>query len=422
MTPATPRIRQAVVLAGAADPRVAGLSLVERAVLVLARAGLERVVVVGAPISDELRRRAGISLDAVAPDAALAALRRLSDPFVLADAGHVFDLALAKAAAGVVLGRDEEGVRVTPDAAAPGLVVASPRALDTLAAHATRPLAEAVAVLGGPARAVVVPDALWLPATTPAERAAAEDALFRALRKRVDGPVSRYLNRPISIFLTRRLVRTGVTPNQMTVVANAIGVLGIVLVFQATWLSVVLGAALVQAQSILDGCDGELARLKLQSSRLGEWLDNVLDDHVNIGYGLALGHAAAVQLDQPAWWWLGILAAVAYSVHNVVLYLQLALVHRTGNPFAFRWWFQAADEDLTAMLSKQDLGTRVSAAARALARRDLFLLAFLGLALVALPHVAVAWYGVIAVGHLVLVIVHVARGGLGLAAPQVRRA
>jgi len=64
----------------------------------------------------------------------------------------------------------------------------------------------------------------------------------------------------------------------MTVVANVIGALGVVLVFQGTWATLALGALLVQLQSILDGCDGEIARLKFKSSKIGEWLDNVLDD------------------------------------------------------------------------------------------------------------------------------------------------
>ena len=57
-------------------------------------------------------------------------------------------------------------------------------------------------------------------------------------------------------------------------------------------LGAVLGSLLVQLQSILDGCDGEIARLKFKSSKVGEWLDNILDDQVNVGYGIGLGFAA----------------------------------------------------------------------------------------------------------------------------------
>src|SRR5262249_24879401 len=154
--------------------------------------------------------------------------------------------------------------------------------------------------------------------------------------KSVDGPVSRYVNRPISLSVTRLLINTPITPNQMTIVATLIGVAGIAAVWSSTWTGVALGAILVNLQSILDGCDGEIARLKFQTSPFGAWLDTVLDDLVNTAYGLALGVAAANLLGEPLWRWLGISAAVAFSVYYAVVYTQLALVHKTGDPFAFR--------------------------------------------------------------------------------------
>ena len=66
-------------------------------------------------------------------------------------------------------------------------------------------------------------------------------------------------------------------------------------------------------QSVLDGCDGEIARLKFQSSRMGEWLDNVLDDTVNVLYGLALGVASSKLLGSPVYTWLGIISVVCFT-------------------------------------------------------------------------------------------------------------
>ncbi|HWJ55974.1 MAG TPA: CDP-alcohol phosphatidyltransferase family protein, partial [Vicinamibacterales bacterium] len=123
-------------------------------------------------------------------------------------------------------------------------------------------------------------------------RERAERELIRRLRKPVDGIVSRTINRRVSLAITSRLIHTNVTPNQMTVVANVIGALGVFFVWQGSWAALALGAFLVQMQSILDGCDGEIARLKFAGSKMGEWLDNVLDDGVNVAYGLALGVAS----------------------------------------------------------------------------------------------------------------------------------
>jgi len=41
------------------------------------------------------------------------------------------------------------------------------------------------------------------------------------------------------------------------------------------------GGVLAQAASVIDGCDGEIARLKFQESDYGGWLDAVLDRYAD---------------------------------------------------------------------------------------------------------------------------------------------
>jgi len=120
---------------------------------------------------------------------------------------------------------------------------------------------------------------------------AAERALFRALRKPEDGWTSRYLNRYISLALSRLLVHTPLAPNQISVGILAVGLLGAWLASGGTHAGLVAGAALFQAQSVLDGCDGELSRVTYRGSRAGEWLDTVGDDLTNYGFfaGAAIG-------------------------------------------------------------------------------------------------------------------------------------
>jgi len=245
------------------------------------------------------------------------------------------------------------------------------------------------------------------PADTPAARAAAEAALFAALRKPVDGFVSRHLNRHLSLAVTRLLLPTPITPNQMTVIAALIGLAGVWLVFRASFAAVAAGALLVQLQSVLDGCDGEIARLKLQSSRFGEWFDNVTDDLVNASYGFGLGYASAILFAQPLWLWLGTGATCAFIIYDGVVYTQLAIRHgATGNPFAFRWWYQRHAEPIAARVRG------AAAVVHALVRRDTFLLAFLFLCLARLPQVAVLWYAIVSSGYLLMTIVHLGRGGM----------
>ena len=104
----------------------------------------------------------------------------------------------------------------------------------------------------------------------PAAFRRAEDALLANLRnKPSDGPVSRYLNRPLSVRVSRSLVNCSVTPNQISLFS-----LG-------SYPMLLWGGLLAQFTSVIDGCDGEVARLKFQSSHYGGWLDAVLDRYAD---------------------------------------------------------------------------------------------------------------------------------------------
>lgn len=102
--------------------------------------------------------------------------------------------------------------------------------------------------------------------------------------------MSRHFERKISLAVTRRLVRTDITPNQMTAVSVAIGLLGALFFLSSMPAYQLTGALLFLLHSILDGCDGEIARLKYLESRLGGildfWGDNVVHSAVFVCIGL----------------------------------------------------------------------------------------------------------------------------------------
>ncbi len=119
----------------------------------------------------------------------------------------------------------------------------------------------------------------------------AERALFRSLRKPQDGWTSTYLNRHCSLPISRLLVKTPLLPNQVSVGILAVGILGAYLASRGTYATMALGAFLFHAQSVLDGCDGEMSRVTYRGSLLGEWLDTIGDDITNYGFfaGAAIG-------------------------------------------------------------------------------------------------------------------------------------
>jgi choline kinase/phosphatidylglycerophosphate synthase len=114
------------------------------------------------------------------------------------------------------------------------------------------------------------------------------DIVRRGLHKPTDGPVSRWLNRPVSTRLTIFLFRhvPSVTPNLLTVASFLIATAAALLFVSG---QLVIGALLVHLSSILDGTDGELARLRSSLSAFGGLLDSVLDRLADILLVLTLG-------------------------------------------------------------------------------------------------------------------------------------
>jgi CDP-L-myo-inositol myo-inositolphosphotransferase len=145
---------------------------------------------------------------------------------------------------------------------------------DTTLSGAVRVLAA-----GGRARAFhTTRGRFWIDVDDPAAFSRAEKALLGRLRDKAnDGPVSRYLNRPLSVRISRRLVNYPVTPNQISLFSFLCSLLSAGLFALGGYPGLLLGGLLAQFASVIDGCDGEVARLKFQGSDYGGWFDAVLD-------------------------------------------------------------------------------------------------------------------------------------------------
>lgn len=130
----------------------------------------------------------------------------------------------------------------------------------------------------------------WHDVDTPADLRSARLKLARNLGSATDGLISRYVNRPISRLVTLRLVRfRWSTPNRVTWGAFLTALGGALLFFLGFpfW-----GGLAAQFSSVLDGVDGEIARLKFASSALGKLLDSILDRYADGALLLAMGYLA----------------------------------------------------------------------------------------------------------------------------------
>jgi phosphatidylglycerophosphate synthase len=109
------------------------------------------------------------------------------------------------------------------------------------------------------------------------------------MSKPQDGFVSRFLNRPISRRITHFLLKFPIHPNTWTISIFVLPLIACLFLERGDYVSLVVGAAIFQAFSILDGCDGEIARAKNLESRFGERLDYLCDFTASLLYVLALG-------------------------------------------------------------------------------------------------------------------------------------
>jgi choline kinase/phosphatidylglycerophosphate synthase len=157
--------------------------------------------------------------------------------------------------------------------------------------------------------AVDLTGSFWIDVDTPEDARRAERLILaRAASKPLDGVVSRRLNRPLSRWVSLLLVRGGVSPTAVTLgtfaftlVAAAVVALG-----AESAIALAAGGLLVQLASVLDGCDGEVARATLRASQFGALLDTLLDRVADAALLVALAVAAGLE----ATTWAALTAAV----------------------------------------------------------------------------------------------------------------
>jgi phosphatidylglycerophosphate synthase len=152
----------------------------------------------------------------------------------------------------------------------------------------------------------------------PAQLVEAEETIRRASYKDTDARIARF-NRRISLPISVKLIPTPLTANQLSIILVAIG-------FYSAWLfslghywTGVLAAFLSLAASVLDGCDGEIARLKYQESALGCWIETFGDYSYYLAIFAGLTVGAVRQTHWDAFHWLGGVALAGMLLSFVIL-------------------------------------------------------------------------------------------------------
>jgi len=208
------------------------------------------------------------------------------------------------------------------------------------------------------------PQRVGLPVLNDEDRARAETMLLSGLVKATEGWMALHINRKISLSVTRRLMHTCVTPNHMTWVSMILGLMAAACFLSLEHGIQIIGALLFLLHSILDGCDGELARLKFMESRRGGIFDFWSDNIVHIAVFAAMGMAWAAHSPDSFWPWLcSTLAVGGTAVSASLIYFHTMHTEQKSGPL------------YTSVSTSEDKSTLVRIA-DILSRRDFIYLVF----------------------------------------------
>jgi choline kinase/phosphatidylglycerophosphate synthase len=173
-----------------------------------------------------------------------------------------------------------------------GLFIGTGALLDALAKAISQgcyTLTDAVNILASSGRAKLhfVND-FWIDVDDYESYCQCKKMLLSSLVPEKDGFVSRYLNRRFSLMITRNLACTKITPNQFTVI-SFLTAAGAALCFALG--GHLYGGLLAQLSSVIDGVDGEIARLKFQKTSYGALFDSILDRYADFMIVLGLAYS-----------------------------------------------------------------------------------------------------------------------------------
>jgi phosphatidylserine synthase len=181
----------------------------------------------------------------------------------------------------------------------------------------------------------------------PEDVAACYRVLERSIRKSVDqdGFVAVLAFRPLSRQMTRVLINTPVMPNHISFLALSFGIAAAIVAGFGGHFMVALAGVLYWVGAVVDCVDGELARLRLQSSKLGEWIDTLADDVSTYGLMAGLGVGLHRHGADSFWLYVGTIGGVVGFLQQVKLYLDLHRWGMTIDTAQYPWFFGAPSDE-----------------------------------------------------------------------------
>lgn len=180
-----------------------------------------------------------------------------------------------------------------------------------------------------------------------------------------EGFVTRHFNRYISSFISACLLNTKITPNQINFLTFLLSFACFPIFLYGRF---IIGGLFIQLLSILDGVDGELARVRKTTSKLGEIVDSLVDRGIELIIGLGIAFAIWNATNSIFPWIAFTIGMVGFFLNNYVWEL---IGHRISAPktlekidsltvraLKFRWArdVQLAIVAISSILGRPELG------------------------------------------------------------------
>ncbi|MEL0080653.1 MAG: CDP-alcohol phosphatidyltransferase family protein [bacterium] len=196
------------------------------------------------------------------------------------------------------------------------------------------------------------------------------DFLFSHISKNVSGWVSKNINSRISIPVSKVLMKFNIHPNTITFFVGCLGIsCGL---FYASN-NPLIGALVLQMATILDRCDGEVARITLKESKFGQWFDTALDQ---LSY-FSMFIGIATCLNNPSFFPLTNVNILIkqFSIINILLYIIFIttvlffMIRRTSNGSLA---YYPGEVDKRVPIEERSLFYRLISKYRFLLKREFF--------------------------------------------------
>lgn len=329
-----------------ATVKVAGVPLIVRGIMTLAQAGIENITLLIAKsqrhkIKSFLERygeKRLPSIEFVGYDepyrVSPAIVQRIADGaserLLLINANLLFDKSLVREMRTLPLGdgeivRCKEGAHALPALDVPREVWRSlskftaerPRSIESCLKHLRKSARQSIANLTSEVHTFLL--------RSIRDRAVAEKSLAEAIRHSMLAPIAKYINKRISLPISLFLCKLWVNPNTITGINIVIGLFaGVFAADGHDYWMILLGAVLFQIASIVDGCDGEVAKLTFRCTKFGQYADS-LSDTLSLGaflVGIMAGYWRSTH--SPIAFYVGAIMLVntAITIFWIVHYLR----------------------------------------------------------------------------------------------------